>query len=146
MGQYFDAIADSITDAIRDQLPDATVLRNEAYPERIPSGGYVCVLDGDPGSPEMLLGGFSNAYYNHRMEIAVGAQAVDRAERDELFSSLLAGIGAALEDDLTVGGLCVVVTYDAPVPEIITPEGGGAAVKAGVVNVNLEYETPSPLA
>jgi hypothetical protein len=36
-------------------IADATVLRNEALPERIPDGGLIILRDGDPGEPETLL-------------------------------------------------------------------------------------------
>ncbi|OXS18851.1 acyl-CoA transferase, partial [Pseudomonas fluorescens] len=37
------------------QVLDATVLRGEVLPERIPPEGLLTLRDGDPGEPELTL-------------------------------------------------------------------------------------------
>jgi len=145
MASTIDDIADALVSALQTELTGATVLRNEAYPERVPSGGLVIVNDGDPGTPERLLGGFSEAFYTRTMEIHVLAQGVTSSDRDSTFSTLLAGIGDVIEADLTVGGRGGITNYSAPTSEVFAPDAGGAAVKAGTIFLTMEYETTSPL-
>ena len=59
-------------------IPDATVLRNEALPEKIPDGGLIILRDGDPGEPETLLSPLSY-YWQHRALVEVVVQKGDQA-------------------------------------------------------------------
>ena len=86
--------------------------RNSALPEKIPSGGLVILRDGDPGEPEQALGGFGSTYYQHAVEIEVYVEKGDAAVRDAGIDDLLQQIGAALEADLTLGGLAFGLTND----------------------------------
>jgi hypothetical protein len=61
--------AEQVLEAIKallETLPEAVVQRNSVLPEKIPDGGLIILRDGDPGEPEQALGGFGNAYYEHR--------------------------------------------------------------------------------
>lgn len=145
MTSTIDDIADALVSSLETELTGVTVLRNEAYPERIPSAGMVIVNDGDPGTPQRLLGGFSEAYYTRTMEIHVLAQGIDSSARDATFTSLVSGIGSVIEADLSVGGRGGITNYSAPTAEVFAPETGGAAVKAGTIFLTMEYETTSPL-
>jgi hypothetical protein len=62
-------------------VTDATVLRNEALPERIPDGGLIILRDGDPGEPETLLSPLSY-YWQHRALVEAVVQKGDQAARD----------------------------------------------------------------
>ena len=58
---------------------------------------------------------------------------------------LIAAIGAALEADRTLGGLCDWVEPEAPA-SVDLPVEGAAALKAAVITVVLHYTTTGPLA
>ena len=145
MASTIDDIADALVAALQTELTGVTVLRNEAYPERIPAAGMVIVNDGDPGMPDRLLGGFSEAYYTRTMEIHLLAQGIDSSARDATFTALANGVGDVIEADLTVGGRGGITNYAAPKAEVFAPSEGGAAVKAGTIFLTMEYETTSPL-
>src|SRR5918994_7710922 len=91
--------------ALLETIPDASVERNSALPEKIPDGGLIILRDGDPGEPEQALGSFGNAYYEHAVEIEMYVEEGDATARDAAFDDLLQQIGAALEADLTLGDL-----------------------------------------
>ncbi|MCP4541400.1 MAG: acyl-CoA transferase [Chloroflexi bacterium] len=120
------------------------VVRNAAVPESVPDGGLIVVRDGDPGEPDMALGGFGNIYYSHAVEIEVYLEEGDNAARDASFDELVQAIGGVLESDPTLGGLAFGMTYGRP--EIETQAvSGAAAIKAGVITLIVEYATSSPL-
>ena len=61
------------------------------------------------------------------------------------FDNLIAAIGAALETDRTLGGLCDWVEPEAPA-SVDLPVEGAATLKAAVIIVVLHYTTTGPLA
>ncbi len=119
----------------------ATALRGEVLPERVPSEGLLILRDGDPGEPEVTMSPL-RYHYQHSAEIEVVVQS---AGRDAAFDSLVASIGAALEADRTLGGLCDWIEPEAPKPFDL-PVEGAATVKAASINVVLHYTTASSLA
>ena len=127
-----------------ETIPNATVERNSAVPEKIPAGGLLILRDGTPGEPDSALGGFGSTYYSHAIEVEVYVEEGDAAARDAAFDALVQGIGAVLDADPTLGGLAFGMTYGRP--EIDTEAVAGApAIKAGTITVTVEYETESPL-
>jgi len=80
----------------------ATALRGEVLPERVPAEGLLILRDGEPGEPEVTLSPL-RYHYQHRAEIEAVVQGADR---DAVFDTLTASIGAALAADRTLGGLC----------------------------------------
>ncbi len=118
----------------------ATALRGEALPERIPEPGLIILRDGDPGEPEVTMSPL-RYHYQHSAEIEVVVQS---AGRDAAFDSLIASIGAALEADRTLGGLCDWVEPEAPKP-VDLPVEGAVTVKAASIIVVLHYTTAGPL-
>ncbi len=118
----------------------ATVLRGEVLPERVPSHGLLILRDGDPGEPEMTLSPLCY-HYRHRAEVEAIVQG---AKRDLLFDELTMSLGAALESDRTLGGLCDWVEVEAPQP-VDLPIEGGATIKAGIIPVILHYAHAHPL-
>src|SRR5690606_2303289 len=88
---------------VRLQTLAAVVLRDEVLPERIPPAGLIILRDGQPGEPEVTLSPL-RYHYQHRAELEVVVQAVN--DRATAFDSLIAAIGAALDADRTLGGLC----------------------------------------
>jgi hypothetical protein len=120
----------------------ALTLRDEVLPERIPAAGLIILRDGQPGEPEVTLSPL-RYHYQHRAELEVVVQAPNG--RATAFDSLIASIGAALEVDRTLGGLCEWVEPEAPA-SVDLPVEGAAALKAAVIMINLHYTTTGPLA
>ncbi|MGR3599189.1 MAG: acyl-CoA transferase [Heliomarina sp.] len=121
-----------------------TVARNETFPARVPAGGWICLRDGDPGTPEALMS--PPVYvYEHLAEVDI-VTALDAAStRDTVFDALKQVVGAAIVADRTLGGLCDYVLGDAPVP-VEVPVEGAETFKAATIGVNLIYGTSDPLA
>ena len=130
--------------ALLETVPNASVQRNSALPEKIPDGGLIILRDGDPGEPEQALGGFGNAYYQHTVEIEVYVEEGDAAARDAAFDDLVQQIGAALEGDPTLGGLAFGMTYGRPEPSI-EAVSGAPAIKSATLTVTVDYESDAPL-
>lgn len=120
------------------------VLRNEALPEKIPSGGLLILRDGDPGEPEVLLSPLSY-YWQHRAQLEVVVQKGDADDRDAALDDLLQAVAAAIGGNRTLGGLCDRVTAFAPDTSTVSIEGT-AQIKGAVVPVELIYTTSDPLA
>lgn len=120
----------------------ALTLRDEVLPERIPTAGLIILRDGQPGEPEVTLSPL-RYHYQHRAELEVVVQAPNG--RANAFDTLLAAIGAALEADRTLGGLCDWIEPEAPA-SVDLPIEGAAALKAAVITINLHYTTTGPLA
>ena len=120
----------------------ARTLRDEALPERIPAAGLIILRDGQPGEPEVTLSPL-RYHYQHRAELEVVVQA--GTGRASAFDDLIAAIGAALEADRTLGGLCDWLEPEAPA-SVDLPVEGAAALKAAVITVVLHYTTTGPLA
>jgi hypothetical protein len=138
---------EQVLEAIKVRLqtiPDAVVERNSVLPEKVPAGGLVILRDGDPGEPEQTLGGFGGAYYRHAVEVEVYVVEGDAAARDAAFDALLQAIGDALEADSSLGGLAFGLAYGRP-DVAVEPVAGAPAVKSAVVEVVVDYQTPSPL-
>ncbi len=125
----------------RLQTLEATALRGDALPERIPSAGLLILRDGEPGEPEVTLSPLIY-HYEHRAEIEAVVQGTGR---DTAFDSLCASIGAVLAADRTLGGLCDWLEAAAPRP-VDLPVEGAAGLKAAVITVVLHYSLADPLA
>ena len=119
----------------------ATALRGDVLPERIPTGGLLILRDGDPGEPEVTLSPL-RYHYLHRAEIEAVVQGPDR---DAIFDSLCASIGAVVAFDRTLDGLCDWIEVEAPQP-VDLPVEGAACLKAAAIPMILHYSTTDPLA
>jgi hypothetical protein len=106
--------------------------------------GLVILSDGDPGEPELALGGFANTYYQHAVEVEVYVEEGDATVRDTAFDNLLQQIGAVLDADPTLGGLAFGLTYGRPETSIETVPGA-PAIKTATLTVTVDYETDAPL-
>ena len=120
----------------------ALTLRDAVLPERIPAAGLIILRDGQPGEPEVTLSPL-RYHYQHRAELEIVVQA--GSGRASAFDELIAAIGAALEADRTLGGLCDWVEPEAPA-SVDLPIEGAASLKAAVITVVLHYTTTGPLA
>lgn len=140
---YMEAVLKALIGAVETAMPaGVTVLRNAVLPTRIPAEGLVIVRDGDPGEPEVLMSP-PLYYYEHGAEVEI---IVDRpaAAREAAFDALKQAVGAAIEADRTLGGLCDYVLGEAPAP-IMLPIDGGEGMKAATIPVVLMYGSPDPL-
>jgi len=120
----------------------ALTLRDEVLPERVPAAGLIILRDGQPGDPEVTLSPL-RYHYQHRAELEVVIQAGNG--RANAFDNLIAAIGATLEADHTLGGLCDWVEPEAPA-SVDLPIEGAAALKAALITIVLHYTTTGPLA
>ncbi|RID90004.1 acyl-CoA transferase [Gemmobacter lutimaris] len=120
----------------------ALTLRDEVLPERIPAAGLIILRDGQPGEPEVTLSPL-RYHYQHRAELEVVVQAPNG--RASTFDTLIVAIGAAIEADRTLGGLCDWVEPEPPA-SVDLPIDGAAALKAAVITVVLHYTATGPLA
>lgn len=118
----------------------ATALRGEVLSERVPTSGLLILRDGEPGEPEVTLSPL-RYHYQHRAEIEAVVQGVGR---DADFDTLCASIGAALNADRTLDGLCEWIEAEAPRP-VDLPVEGAASLKTAVIPVVLHYSTSDPL-
>jgi hypothetical protein len=124
-------------------LPVNAVLeRNATLPMRLPESGVIILRDGDPGEPEVTLSPLAY-HYQHRAEIDI---LVDRPPpaADAAFDTLKRQIGAALDADRTLGGLCDWVEGLAPAPLALAVEGA-ESMKAATITVLLHYSAADPL-
>ena len=135
-----EAILSALVETLRTNLT-ASVRRNEALPEKVPSTGLVVLRDGELGEPEVLLSPVSYLW-RHRapLDVVVGGAA----ERDAALDTLLIAIGSVLDAHRTLDGLVDYLEIGAPSFEVV-PIEGAAPVKGAVVPVILHYETSSPL-
>lgn len=118
------------------------VLRNDVLPHRIPPSGWVCLRDGDPGDPEVLLSPLAYVY-EHAAEIDIVIDC-PLERRDQAFDRLKLAVGSALAADRTLGGLCDYVVGEAPQPADIAIEGA-EPLKAATIRVMLTYGSSDPL-
>ena len=127
-----------------EAIPDISVERNSAVPEKIQSAGLIILRDGTADEPEQPLGGFGGVYCRQDAEIEIYVEDGDAAARDTAFDSLLGQVGAALNIDPKLGGLAFGLTY---IRSEIDTEAviGGPAIKAGTLIVAIEFEADTPL-
>jgi hypothetical protein len=127
-------------------LAAAQIEQNSALPETVPDGGLIIVRDGEPGEPDRVLGGFRETFYeNNTVSIEIFSAGSDAATRDAAFGALVSGIGAALESDLTLGGLVEIMDYGAPAP-FTEPVFGADDIKEGAITVTAPFFAATPLA
>lgn len=116
-----------------------TVRRNEALPEKIPTGGLAILRDGDPGEPDVVLSPLTYLWrYSAPVEIVV--QHGDAAERDRLSDDLVEAVTAALLTDRNLGGLADWLEASPPSADLL-PVEGAAAIKAATLTVTIHYAT-----
>ena len=129
--------------ALLQTITDVTVLRNEAVPEKILSGGLIILRDGDPGEPETLLSPLSY-YWQHRALAEAIVQKGDQAARDLALDTLYRKIALAIASDRTLGGLCDRITPQAPDSNVLAVEGS-PQIKGAIIPIELIYVTTDPL-
>lgn len=128
---------------LRASLPlDVELVRNDGLPTKIPPAGWVCLRDGDPGTPEVLLSPLQFVY-EHAAEVDLVVDALPGV-RETRFDTLKMALGLALMSDHTLGGVCDYAIGEAPQPVDLVVEGGHP-LKAATVSILLTYATSNPL-
>lgn len=140
------AVLLAVKQLIADAVPAATVKGLDAdapAPTRPTPGGLVIIRYGSPGAPEVDLSPL--AYnYEHRITVEVSGGNGTTGATFELVDGLIADIGAAIEADRNLGGLCM--WLDAEAPEIDELRGDGTPAVAGaVLTIIASYTTSNPL-
>lgn len=124
-------------------LPDADVERNPAKAVRIGGGGTVAIRDGEPGEPEVDLSPLTYRY-EHRIPLELVAYESATKTREQVIDDMLMAIGAGVEADRTLGGLCEWVEPEAPDTDDVEVAGAAAARSADAAIIAV-YSTPNPL-
>lgn len=145
MASKREQVAAKIQAVLAAALPAAEVNRNGSKAERLPDGGLVTVRDGEPGEPEVTLSPLTYTY-NHVFALDVASPLPGPGVSDETaLDAFLALIGAAVEADRTLGGLC---EWAEPVPGETGEDveiDGAEARRAASIGVLAIYSTRSPL-
>ena len=126
------------------EVPLASVKRNEALPQAVPAAGLVILRDGDPGEPDVTLNPV-HLFFSHRAEIEAFVSPPACGGGEALLDALLGEIGAALAADRSLGGLAENLFWSAPETSVLASEGAAPVLAARVI-VTLEYLTADPLA
>lgn len=121
----------------------------EAAPSIIPDCGRVVVRSGDPGDPEYTLSPLTY-YWEHRIPIEVAAFKSGGLTTEECLDAMLVAIGAAVEADRTLGGLCDWIDLLAPETEdILVFNDAGQLVarprRGAELILTASYTTSGPL-
>lgn len=143
MASKREQVLDAIKALVAAALPNADVHRNLAKPERIPPGGLAIVRDGDPGEPAVLLSPLTYVY-EHRVPIEIATFASSMLTREQILDEMLAAIGAAIEADRTLGGLCDFIDAEAPAPND-AETAGSAVARWSDAAIIATYATTNPL-
>jgi Phage tail tube protein len=118
--------AEQVLDALKallETVPDAVVERNSVLPEKIPDGGLIVVRDGDPGEPELALGGLGSTYYQHVVEVKLYVEEGDAGRARQCLRCSPAADRGHPRNRPTLGGLAFGLTYGRPEPSIEASRG-----------------------
>lgn len=128
---------------VQAALPTAAVSRNQDKAAQIGPGGAVDIRDGDPGEPEIDLSPLSYNY-SHAIELVFGAYGSASLTPGQQLDAMQRAVGAAVEADRTLGGLCHFLATAAPDRGELDIAGAesGAQAEAAII---ADYSTPSPL-
>jgi hypothetical protein len=143
MASRREEVLEAVRALIATALPAAKVERNAAKPERIPVGGLVIVRDGDPGDPEVTLSPLTYIY-THRIPVEIAVVAAPPFSREQVLDATLVAIGATVEADRTLGGLCDFLEPEAPSTDDLEATGTVAGRWADAVVLAI-YATSNPL-
>lgn len=139
------ALKDQLDRALRLPLPTLVVQRGGPMPEAISDDGLVVVRDGSPELDGAPLGQIGPWYWSHMVPVEIIVRAGDDALRDQRFDRIVGAIGAALDADTTLGGLIHGLDYGPPIEPEESPIDGASGFKHGLIEVVLDYETPTRL-
>ncbi|OWK29208.1 hypothetical protein [Sphingomonas dokdonensis] len=142
------AVADMISFAVAGAT--VTGVDDEDLPARADEVGRIVVGAGDPGEPEVDLGIFTY-WYDHAIPIEVTVTRARGRSAEDQADEILALIGAAIDEDRTLGGLCIWLEATAPVTsDIVVLDGdrnvpGARPPRGADFSIIATYGTSSPL-
>lgn len=112
-------------------------------PARASAGGDVMGFPGDPEETGVDLSPLTY-FYDHRFPIEIGAPA-GGGDADEAIDAMMQSIGAAVQADRTLGGLCEWLDVSAAEVNDRAVEGA-EALRWGQFDIIASYSTTNPLA
>lgn len=139
-------VLQAIKAMIAEALPNADVLgldNDDAVPTRPTPGGRVIVRSGDPGEPEIDLCPLTYNF-DHEIPIELTGWNDPELSSEALLDAMMVPIGAAIEQDRTLGGLCTWLEARSPLTDDIFLEGATPEERADLVIV-ATYATTNPL-
>lgn len=113
MASVREQVLQAVFDMVGAARPNAKLLRNAKKPTSIDPGGTIIVHDGEPGEPDVTLSPLTYTY-SHQVHIDVAAYESATKAREQVLDEILADLGAAVEADRSLGGLCQWVEFAAP--------------------------------
>jgi len=114
--------------------------RNIVVPQEIPAAGLVILRDGAPVLVDVTMP--RHYHLDHAVDLEIYAQAA--SGREAITDARRQEIGAAIEADRTLGGLCDWVEA-IPVETDDQRVEGGLAIRIDLIRVTLSYATQNPL-
>jgi hypothetical protein len=134
-------VLEALYQALKQALPNANVQRNRDKPESPFAGGDVVQYDGDPGEPEV---DFCPTVYNYDHAIVFDVLGPSGANPEALLDEMLQTIGAVVEADRTLGGLCEYLEPSSPELGWMTRAGAGS-IRSAAFTITASYRTAHPL-
>ena len=139
-------VLNAVKAMIETALPGVEVLGligDDADPSTVPPGGRVIIMSGDPGDPEIDLSPLTYNY-DHAIPIAVTGYATDDEDIETAVDRMMSAIGASIEQDRTLGGLCSWLEPTAPTTEYDAIDGAEVPKDADLMII-ASYSTSNPL-
>ncbi|MCG8354323.1 MAG: hypothetical protein MI920_02005 [Kiloniellales bacterium] len=126
-----------------EAIEDIEVGRNVAVPEKLRLGRYVAIADGEAEEIDPLLGNEGPFAYVHEISLELSVQASKATDRDAMYDRLERDVGAALDADLTLGGVVESMVRRPSAPPDIDGVAGAPEMKSGIMVVVVEYQSAS---
>jgi hypothetical protein len=145
MASKREQVLQAVEALIKAALPNAKVRRNPSTPIRIEGlpGGAVDMYDGDPGEPEVDLSPLTYTY-SHRIALSFGGYVSASRTAAEVIDDMQSAVGAAVDADRSLNGLCEFVRTEAPDGEALEIAGAQAGGESQAAII-ADYSTRSPL-
>lgn len=138
-------VIEAVKVMIATALPGFQVERNIEGPEIVPADGLVIIRDGFAGEPDITLSPLTY-HYAHAVRAEVVVMGITPAERSARLDAALMLIGAAIETDRSLGGLCEwLASADEPPPRGDLHTEGGETGRIADLDVVASYSTSNPL-
>lgn len=139
-------ILDAIKALVEASLPGVAVIgldEEAAFPQRIPDGGLLIIRE---GRPELQATDLSPLIYHYRFAVPIEAasHATATLSAAAALDAMLGIVGAAVEADRTLGGLCDWIEPGAPSVDDIAVVGAKPA-KGADFELIVEFGTENPL-
>ena len=129
----------------RDIDPAPRLRRNGDQPERmaVGDGGLVTLRDGAGEVAEYVIGAPEPYAWNYTPTLELIVQDAEAEDRDPQLDQIAAKIGALVDTDRTLGGLCDWVEVGMPdASEVAVPDAAG--LKGAIITVTIAYSSASP--